>query len=969
MGSSNFDGYDIIVEISEKNLNKQAQLQEKDKQDHKQESISDPIKKDFTTADGTSGTIQLKLLLNEIWLDYTDRLKDSPSKVDRITFKLGILPGDSYLTLNSFNYEGQPLCIPPMKFIIYLTGMISIEDRIEVQNSRDTSENPIPNKKKIIMDFTADPLNPEDPKVDVELESFDKIFIGAIIFKLGLTLDETDPRVQKMLTDIQSALQDGVRDGLVTTAKNISLSDDIAVDPSSTDPFIPHDLAVRTIQDLNHVKENSFAILVQTLGPPPGVNNLDATVSMHSAIPVGQNGAISISSFLILRHVIRKKLIDESGLGLSVDDFDPDKPCTLVRTVATATETGESFHLDSLEAVMEGSHIRISGAISKQTWAYKASGSFTFTISIGPGVNEKGETTVVTTASEPDVDASIEFAPWVYIVSILTGAWLSLIVGVTIFIVLKIVDSILDGLLEEFLFGKIEESTMDLKPVPLGPLGDKLGIATVLLDDLAMSGNIQLKPPFSGPDPSLLVTDSNLKELYVFKVPPQREGSDTITTCYLYNRGKAAVIVNNCSVTIPPTIDQEPKLSLSDISTDMGTIHSVFTQPDLFEIITPMPLTVNPGTQAGVNIRFRPVEAGQIVRHLVINSNDNVRPTLTIPLAAVVTPWPRAQLKVSRTDYMFDGAVGHGSVDYLEIENIGTIDGKITAFYLTNESPTGQFSLQALSPYPYSLAPSQKTMLSIYFNPSHTGHSQAAVVLVMQSAGTLPYTETQTIKLSGDAHVAKIVIEPSLLDFGVLSPGTSKTLSYRIRNDGDWPLTVTGSLLVSSSVKGAFWPDPTETYPFTVTPGASKILQATFYTSGLTAGLPSSDDWELASDDPYQPRSRLLLRGFTGGPRIDIQPDFIEFGIVSQQTVMKEFTINNLGTSELHIEKVSLENGYAFRILNAPTTTQAIGAGSSTKFQVEFFARISGDYIDTLVVKSDDARRPLLRTNRVHARR
>jgi hypothetical protein len=1000
MGSFNTQGYDIIIELSEREVQRQARgsfsLAPPPQSFPLPDKVTDKL------SPGATGFAILKFRTINVRFDPDpDRTELAPTEVNRIFINLPFRTGQigaerAELVIGTKDASGKITGFP----LAALVGGITIEARLEVLDIGT-------NRKDVFIVFTPDGQHPDDPKVihdwgkavggstpgstpvPIGLKSVrEEGSLAALVASGELTSNELDD----IIAQLHTGLEEGVRDFLRTTGK-LSLTPEpksgeekgIAVDAASTDPFQPRDLAVRAIRSIwgPDASDNSLAFLIQTCGPPTGTE-LNPTGDMTTNRNPRDDVALMISNWLLLRCVIRAKLTE--SLGLAPEDFDDTQPCALAREVATATPEGASFHLTSLTATVEGDHIRVDGGMSKETWVYTATASFTVNIRLVPGrerisggrpancdicrpdpksptgfsrlcrtvtilpdaegggrkvESEKVPCTpsedqevfgraVTPVADPPVVDGPhLTINTWLYVVLSLGAG--SLLVANIIHLVLLIIDCILDGVWAGEVTGGLKGALRGQKSQLLGPQAESLGIETVSLDDLAVTGDVLPAGPSPG---ALVLTDGGVTELDEYVPTPMSEGSDALIACFLYNRSATAVHVSNFGVQTDPA--------------------------DVFSVLSPMPLTLQPGAQEPITLRFRPSQAGPIFGNVIIDSNDGAQPRLVVPLVTVATHLPRGRIKVTPTSVAFTGVVGRQASQSIEVENVGEREAHLLDLSVTNENPPGQFEVphyvSTRVPYlPTPVPPGERRTTYITHTPSLTGYAQAAAVLRVQ--GGVGYFETHAIGLSATVTSPKITLDPATLDFGPVPPGSSKTLPLRILNDGDAPLTVSGVLPILGVPGTNFSFDPTISFPFTIVPSSSQALQITYYAG--VAGEPAYNEVNIVSDDPTNPRIRLRLTGLSGGPRLVFDPDDrIEFGLVTDPTAQRQVTIRNEGSVDLHVEPVFLKNGSAFALIDPPTTLSTIAPGGSLDLQIEFNARVSGSWVDRVVVDSDYARRP-----------
>jgi hypothetical protein len=428
----------------------------------------------------------------------------------------------------------------------------------------------------------------------------------------------------------------------------------------------------------------------------------------------------------------------------------------------------------------------------------------------------------------------------------------------------------------------------------------------------------------------LAVTDSAGTVVPEYNPTPQPIGSDFTPQVFLLNRS------NTTTVTVSGVrVEGDPSNS--------------------FTVASKLPVTVPPATLVPISLRWRPTVAGPLRARLVIDSDSVALPTLRVPLVTSVTPLgPHGALRVTPSSLVFNSVVGQPNSQALTLENIGDRDADLTSLKVLSEHPPGQFAVPFVLPTP--VPPGQSRNVHITHAPTGTGSHSGQAELKMQ--GDTAYFETHLIPLAASATSPDIRLDPPGLDFGAVAPGATSTLAFRIANDGDAPLHVSGVSAVLSGT--SFFLNPVPAFPLTVPPGSATSLQVD-YTASPTPGQLDNDELEVASDDPDQPRVRLTLQGLAGGPRISVLPDFIDFHLVQQVPAQASVAIRNDGSSDLTVESVRLETGQDFSLQSTPPLPAPVAAGTQRTLQVEFQPTNPGSYKDRLIVRSNDARRAEIR--------
>ena len=434
----------------------------------------------------------------------------------------------------------------------------------------------------------------------------------------------------------------------------------------------------------------------------------------------------------------------------------------------------------------------------------------------------------------------------------------------------------------------------------------------------------------------LVVTDNALTVLRAWEPTPQREGTTSSTKCYLYNRGPEPITVTNVEVT--------------------GDATGAFT------VNTPMPVVVYPGVRETVNLTFHPTQAGPISAHLLIESDDQKVPAMWVPVRTSATPiGPHGRFTVNPTTLSFPNTV-LGSVDggQLTLENVGDADAAVSEIALTDEAPPAQFLVPPVMPP--AVEPGRQQSVMLGFAPTLGVDAHATAVLTV--GGGANYTETHRITLAGHCVTPVLVLRPPDLDFGNVPPGQQRSLSLEVANEGDAPLTLSG--IFASMGAGSFLFQPTPSLPMTIPAGSVETMHVT-YSAGPVPGRADQAAYDFVSDDPRQPRVTLEMSGAATGSRIEMLPDFIDFHGVQATPVTATVTLYNLGSTDVSVHALTLENGRHFGLIGVPPLPITVQPRAPQSFQVEFTAQRVGQYFDKVIVSSDDHQRPEI-ANAIEAR-
>ena len=227
-----------------------------------------------------------------------------------------------------------------------LGGTIEIVDSIEVivQGSNQI----------VTMDF-----NNGAPTVTVTFDAPSQAILGPAVAAAGMTIAQ----VQNIVAaSVVTQLQTGM--GRLDLTPPIPVVDDM-------DPTTVFDIDATTINDASAADRDCIVFGVRMSSDAGGNINLATT----NFIPAGSQSLVMMSNFWLLARVMRPRVA--SALGLMVSDFDT--PLRLNHNVPAPGGTGT---LTRLEARVEGNRIRVDGTATASGTGWSAVSNFNFFIDI-----------------------------------------------------------------------------------------------------------------------------------------------------------------------------------------------------------------------------------------------------------------------------------------------------------------------------------------------------------------------------------------------------------------------------------------------------------------------------------------------------------------------------------------------------------------------------------------------------------
>ena len=219
----------------------------------------------------------------------------------------------------------------------------------------------------------------------------------------------------------------------------------------------------------------------------------------------------------------------------------------------------------------------------------------------------------------------------------------------------------------------------------------------------------------------------------------------------------------------------------------------------------------------------------------------------------------------------------------------------------------------------------------------------ASIVLMLLALAAL--TGCQGFSQSGSGQQSgNLVIGSLSLDFGDVTPGSSKNLTVTATNSGNKAVNISG---VSISTKYFALISPL--FPVSLGAGQSTTLSISF-TPNAVAEFSATLS---VSSDAADGTQTLALSG-AGAGLLALNPSSEAFGSVNVgATKSQVVTITNNDSSSVSISQVSV-NGSAFSITGISTPV-SVGASQSTTFTVTFAPKSSGSASGTVTVTSNAA--------------
>ena len=333
---------------------------------------------------------------------------------------------------------------------------------------------------------------------------------------------------------------------------------------------------------------------------------------------------------------------------------------------------------------------------------------------------------------------------------------------------------------------------------------------------------------------------------------------------------------------------------------------------------------------------------------------------------------PEIEVEQPSGNGLFDGsaavefagaAIGGSSVRMFTIRNSGT--AALAGLSISRSGAhTSNFTVSTLSSS--TLAAGASLTFTVTFVPSAAGPRTAALRIASNDTDENPFD----IALTGAGLAADIQIDQptgdvlvnglSIVDFGIVPPGSQVTQTFGIRNTGDVDLTgITSSVIGSNPSDYAIIRTP----PAVLTPGSSATFTLRFVARAPDA--PSAI-LRITSNDPDESAFDITLTGQAVGAEIALEQPagrnlvdgaaLVDLGSIAIGTpVIRNFRLRNVGNLALTgvVATITGANSSDFAFASRPPETLA--PGETYDFGVRFTAGGGGSRSAQLSIASSDS--------------
>jgi hypothetical protein len=270
---------------------------------------------------------------------------------------------------------------------------------------------------------------------------------------------------------------------LRNSVRKVPLSRPIPVGSGAAPPpFDPLDFEIGKI-NTPALGRDALVFGVQTRTTTGG----DITLITGSSLSADQAGIVLLGNDFVIRGIICPAIAGSLGVTTGPGSVFDD-PCTLNTRIPMPGAPGT--FIESLTARVMGGVISVTGSFSASGTGWNATGIFAIVLA----VTCSSTTGITIGAAPPVVDITVNLEWWVYLLSVAAIAATFGLGAVTIgALLIAIADLVADSVLDPFVSGLAATALRGtgLFPItlPLGPTASGLTINACLLDDLTLSAD------------------------------------------------------------------------------------------------------------------------------------------------------------------------------------------------------------------------------------------------------------------------------------------------------------------------------------------------------------------------------------------------------------------------------------------------------------------------------------------------
>jgi|GEM_PF-1399569 len=417
------------------------------------------------------------------------------------------------------------------------------------------------------------------------------------------------------------------------------------------------------------------------------------------------------------------------------------------------------------------------------------------------------------------------------------------------------------------------------------------------------------------------------------------------------NRAAYAITLSNGD-TLPPLLDFgdlfacSPNNNRTFLIRNIGTLRMRVSARMLsgtaFNVTQPAAITVDSGTTGTFTVVFAPATPGRFNDTLVVidsSCNREVRLPMTgvgatLTFTATSINFGTSNVGTTRTGTArLDYQTNPTSTTRAIVDSVVVVPSAGSAFAITG------------NPTPTNLLPGEGASVDVGFTPTaQTGFSAQLCFYVSQPCDTVI-----CVPLNGFGVQSGILVRQRSINYGTLAYCRDSVQTLVILNSGSAALNIL-DLLLGGVNPEAFEQITSVTFPATVNPGDSLVVEYRFTPGQSTGNGTKTATVQITSNDPIQP---VLTVDLIGERRRQVltTPSTLDFGAVEQGTTVEDtITLENRTNEPISVGTFTLGAPFLVEGTLPPSTLPTtIAPGDSLRVRVSFTPSDTTLYTDSLL--------------------
>ena len=364
----------------------------------------------------------------------------------------------------------------------------------------------------------------------------------------------------------------------------------------------------------------------------------------------------------------------------------------------------------------------------------------------------------------------------------------------------------------------------------------------------------------------------------------------------------------------PGTTSTAQKVTVTNVGDAVLRIDAAsITGP--FSVAAPaMPLSIPPGGVTDLAVSFSPTAVGSATGTLSLKSNDSTNPQVVVTLTGTGVA-AAADVSPTAIDFGEQRVDTKSAPRTVLVRNAGS-----TTLTVSAVSINGPFAINSTDSF--LVAPNETRALEVVFLPTVEGMATGTLTLHTDA----PDRPTVVVNLTGKGVKPNLVVDPSMLAFGDVRVGTSRTQMVTMVNSGTGSITLTN---ITISGSAAFSLVTAPSLPFSLAPGAAQAFTVRYNpvteSTALDTGVLTFN-----TNDPGFPSLKVDLSGRGVKPNLVVDPSSLVFGDVRVGTsVTLQVKVRNTGSGPITVSSISKSGHAAFSLVSPPATPLTLAPGGT----------------------------------------